>query len=181
METLNFIAGFFSIISSFATVIALFFAWRMWKTWKIQQTYSLHREKLIENEINIIALYHYQGNVMKQVIEMTRIELFREMSESEQASYTRILESINIKVIGFEDKYGFCFFTLERYGIHYTDNLKFDILRFREDTQNWIQRITSSENLEDLNMITTAYFNESAIEREILLRRLEEFRHLTLK
>ncbi|MBO9528904.1 MAG: hypothetical protein J7514_03650, partial [Acinetobacter oleivorans] len=143
LDLVTLVAGIFSIIATIGTLIALFFAWRMWKTWKIQQTYSLHREKLIENEINIIALYHYQGNVMKQVIEMTRIELFREMTESEQASYSRILESINVKVIGFEDKYGFCFFTLERYGIHYTDNLKFDILNFREDTQNWIQRITS--------------------------------------
>jgi len=181
METLNFIAGFFSIISSIATVIALFFAWRMWKTWKIQQTYSLHREKLIENEINIIALYHYQGNVMKQMIESKQIEFIRDLTVDEMDNYKDILVRIQDKQVEFEDKYGFCLFTLERYGIHYSTSLRFDILGFKKLTSDWIKRVQKCQNLAELNVVIKDYYNQSAIDRDKLLKSLAEFRQLSLK
>ncbi|MDC5409290.1 hypothetical protein OHW82_13125 [Acinetobacter baumannii] len=181
METLNFIAGFFSIISSIATVIALFFAWRMWKTWKIQQTYSLHREKLIENEINIIALYHYQGNVMKQMIEIKQIEFIRNLTDDEMENYKDILVRIQDKQVEFEDKYGFCLFTLERYGIHYSPSLRFDILGFKKITNDWIKKVQKCQNLEELNILIKNYYTESANERDNLLKNLAKFRQLSLK
>ncbi|MCS3526731.1 hypothetical protein [Acinetobacter johnsonii] len=181
LNLISFFAGIFTIIAAVATLIALFFAWRMWKTWKIQQTYTLHREKLIENEINIIALYHYQGNVIKQMIEIAQIECTRELTEQEINSYQQIIERIRGKEAEFEDKYGFCLFTLERYGIFYSPEVQFDLMGFKNETIQWLQRISDCENIDELNDATENYYFQSAAERDDLLMRLAQFRLTSLK
>lgn len=181
LDLVTLVAGIFTVIAAVATIIALCIAVRTWKTWKIQQTYSLHREKLIENEINIIALYHYQGNVMKQIIELRQIELKREVTHEEQDYYMNILKKIQAKELEFEDKYGFCLFTLERYGIHYNDEVRFDLPEFKRQTRPWIAKVKGCHNLDDLNIVIKNYFNESADERDALLKRLSEFRKESLK
>ncbi|MEN8406064.1 hypothetical protein [Acinetobacter seifertii] len=181
LDLVTFVAGIFTIVAAIATLFALFIAWRMWKTWKIQQTYALHREKLIDNENNIIALYHYQSNVMKQMIEMAQIEFIRDLTEDEIERYTKILIRIYDKQVEFEDKYGFCLFTLERYGIKYPSSLRFDIVGFKKLTNDWIEKVRKCQSNEELNTVILDYFTESGNERDILLNRLSEFRHDSLK
>lgn len=180
LNLISFIAGIFTIIAAVATLIALFFAWRMWKTWKIQQTYALHREKLIENEINIIALYHYQGNVLKQMIEMKQITFERSLSKVEEDDYRNILADLHIKQKEFEDKYGFCVFTIERYDLRYPDELMVDIVGFQKETNSWIKKVMACKNMEDLKAITTEFYFSSAANRDNLLVKLKNFRQISL-
>lgn len=181
LDLVTLVAGIFTVIAAVATLFALFFAWRMWKTWKIQQTYSLHREKLIENEINIIALYHYQGNVMKQMIELCQIEFTRKVTDEELDHYQNILKKIRDKEEEFEDKYGFCLFILERYGIHYDNDVRFDLLEFKKQTSKWIREVQGCNNSDDLKIVIENYFNKSADERDSILKRLSEFREKSLR
>lgn len=181
LDLVTFVAGIFIIVAAIATLFALFIAWRMWKTWKIQQTYALHREKLIDNENNIIALYHYQSNVLKQIIEFAQIKFVRETTEIDFENYKNILIKIHDKQMEFEDKYGFCLFTLERYGIPYPSELKFDITGFKKLTNDWIKKVQQCQNNDELNEVVRNFYTQWERDRNILLNKLEEFRHITLK
>ncbi|HHB0831514.1 hypothetical protein [Acinetobacter baumannii] len=181
LDLVTLLAGIFTILAAIATICAFFIAWRTWKTWKIQQTYALHREKLIENENNIVALYHYQSNVLKQMIELAQIGFVREATEDEYENYKNIVIKIHDKQMEFEDKYGFCLFTLEKYGIPYPSDLKFDITGFKKQTNVWINKVQQCRNNEELNQVVRNFYTEWERDRNKLLKKLEEFRHETLK
>ena len=181
LDLVTLIAGICTVIAAIATVVALFYAWKSWKTWKIQQTYLSHRDKLIENEINVISLFHCQGNIIKQIVEMKRIELVRNLTDKEAENYRHILGEIANRQLRFEDEYGFCHFTLERYNIHCPKNLTIDILDFKNQTNKWVDKISICEDHNALRKLTEEYYYGSAAKRDEILEGLKKFRETTLK
>ncbi|KKW76141.1 hypothetical protein AAV97_17250 [Acinetobacter sp. Ag2] len=181
LNLISFLSGIFTIIAAIATLIALFFAWRMWKTWKLQQTYAFHREKLIENEINIIALFNYQNNTIKQIFDMKLSKLKSELKKSDEIFYSEVLDNINKKQEVYEDKYAICRFTLDRYNILYPKHLVFDIANFNKETMNLVKKIENIDNVQELKQIFENYIFESASKKDKLLNELAIFRKDSLK
>lgn len=173
-----------TLFAACATLYAVLLAHKTWKSWKAQQEHIVKKEKLIENEINIIGLYYFQGNEVKQFIDMKALAIEKRtnrLSKEDDKFFRTALDYIHSKVIELEINYGLCLELLTRYGLEISKELKLDLFEFRKFGIDFQDKIFKCDNLDDLNVLKEDYYNQATVRKDHLLNALKDYRENVLK